>query len=145
MTRTYDAVIIGAGHNGLTLGAYLARSGLDVVVLERRHEEGGGLCTEEVTRPGFLLGIAELAKSDAPVPAMPTVELWRKGERKTPYDPNQDATRNEMRSFVCGQCHVEYYCSSKMPLTFPWGKGLAAEQVEAYWDDTKFADGSTFM
>src|SRR5699024_5368521 len=37
-----------------TLGAYLARSGLDVLVLERRHEEGGGLCTEELTRPGFL-------------------------------------------------------------------------------------------
>jgi len=54
MRDTYDVIIIGAGHNGLTLGAYLARSGLDVVVLERRHEEGGGLCTEELTRPGFL-------------------------------------------------------------------------------------------
>ncbi len=51
---TYDAIIVGAGHNGLTLGSYLARSGLDVLVLERRHEEGGGLCTEEITRPGFL-------------------------------------------------------------------------------------------
>jgi phytoene dehydrogenase-like protein len=51
---SYDAIIIGAGHNGLTLGAYLARSGLDVLVLERRHEEGGGLCTEEITQPGFL-------------------------------------------------------------------------------------------
>lgn len=54
MRDAYDVVIIGAGHNGLTLGAYLARSGLDVVVLERRHEEGGGLCTEELTLPGFL-------------------------------------------------------------------------------------------
>jgi len=54
MKSTCDIIIIGAGHNGLTLGAYLARSGLDVVVLERRHEEGGGLCTEELTRPGFL-------------------------------------------------------------------------------------------
>ena len=51
---TYDAIIIGAGHNGLTLGAYLARSGLDVIVLEARHEEGGGLCSEEVTRAGFV-------------------------------------------------------------------------------------------
>ncbi len=54
MRDSFDAVVIGAGHNGLTLGAYLARSGLDVLVLERRHEEGGGLCTEELTRPGFL-------------------------------------------------------------------------------------------
>ncbi len=54
MRESCDAIIIGAGHNGLTLGAYLARSGLDVMVLERRHEEGGGLCTEEVTQPGFL-------------------------------------------------------------------------------------------
>ena len=51
---TFDAVIIGAGHNGLALGTYLARSGWDVAILEKRGEEGGGLCTEELTRPGFL-------------------------------------------------------------------------------------------
>ena len=51
---TYDAVIIGAGHNGLALAAYLAKSGWDVAVFEVRGEEGGGLATEEVTRPGFL-------------------------------------------------------------------------------------------
>jgi len=50
-----------------------------------------------------------------------------------------------MRSFVCGQCHVEYYCSSKMKLTFPWGKGLRADQIEAYWDETKFPDGKEFV
>jgi phytoene dehydrogenase-like protein len=50
---SYDAVIIGAGHNGLTLAAYLARSGLSVGVLERRHEDGGGANTEEATVPGF--------------------------------------------------------------------------------------------
>ena len=51
---TYDAVIIGAGHNGLALGTYLAKSGLDVDIFDKRAEEGGGLCTEELTRPGFL-------------------------------------------------------------------------------------------
>ena len=50
---TYDAVIIGAGHNGLTLGAYLAKSGLSVGIFERRHEDGGGVNTEEATVPGF--------------------------------------------------------------------------------------------
>jgi phytoene dehydrogenase-like protein len=51
---TFDAVIIGAGHNGMALAAYLAKSGWEVGVFEKRGEEGGGLCTEELTRPGFL-------------------------------------------------------------------------------------------
>ncbi|MCC7166437.1 MAG: NAD(P)/FAD-dependent oxidoreductase [Rhodospirillales bacterium] len=50
---TYDVLIIGAGHNGLVLGAYLAKAGLKVCVLERRLEVGGGLSTEEITLPGF--------------------------------------------------------------------------------------------
>src|SRR5262245_57038583 len=50
-----------------------------------------------------------------------------------------------MRSYVCGQCHVEYYCGAKMPLTFPWGKGLRVEQIEAFWDETKYPDGKRFF
>jgi nitrite reductase (cytochrome c-552) len=98
-----------------------------------------------VTRPGFLRGIAALAASDAPVPALPSVRLWRDGKRTEPYDPNRDASRNEMRSFVCGQCHVEYYCGNKMTLTFPWGKGLTADAIEAFWDGTKFPNGDAFV
>jgi nitrite reductase (cytochrome c-552) len=98
-----------------------------------------------VTRPGFVRGIQALAASDAPVPAMPSIELWRQGKRDVAYDPNVDASRNEMRSFVCGQCHVEYYCSSKMTLTYPWGKGLTADDIEAYWDDATFPDGKDFV
>lgn len=98
-----------------------------------------------VTRPGFILGIRALAASDSPVPALPSIGQWREGPRSTPYDANRDATRNEMRSFVCGQCHVEYYCSSKMPLTFPWGKGLSAGNIEAFWDEQKFPNGEPFV
>ncbi len=98
-----------------------------------------------VTRPGFIRGIATLAASEAPVPAMPSIEEWRRNGRRGTYDPNRDATRSEMRSFVCGQCHVEYYCSTKMPLVFPWGQGLAAESIEAFWDATTFTDGSAFV
>ncbi len=97
-----------------------------------------------VTRPGFIRGIQAFAASSAPAPQLPSVELGRSGERRRPYDPNADSTRNEMRSFVCAQCHVEYYCSTKMPLTFPWGKGLKAEDIEAFWDETRFPDGEPF-
>ena len=97
-----------------------------------------------VTRPAFKVGIQKLAESDAPVPAIPSIDIWRQGPRDKPYDPNVDATRNEMRSFVCGQCHVEYYCSSDFPLTFPWGKGLKMDDLEAFWDETKLSSGSRF-
>ena len=46
-----------------------------------------------------------------------------------------------MRSYVCGHCHVEYYCASNMKLTFPWGNGLKAEDAERFWDETTFNDG----
>jgi nitrite reductase (cytochrome c-552) len=98
-----------------------------------------------VTRPGFLRGIQGFAASDAPAPAFSSINEWRQGKRAHAYDPNVDASRTEMRSFVCGQCHVEYYCSSKMPLTFPWSKGLRADDAEAFWDDTRFPDGHTFF
>jgi nitrite reductase (cytochrome c-552) len=49
-----------------------------------------------------------------------------------------------MRSFVCGQCHVEYYCSDKLKLTFPWGEGLTVDAAEEFWDATTFPDGGRF-
>jgi nitrite reductase (cytochrome c-552) len=49
-----------------------------------------------------------------------------------------------MRSFVCGQCHVEYYCANKMTLTFPWGNGLSMDAAEQFWDETEFPDGTGF-
>ncbi len=97
-----------------------------------------------VTRPGFMQGIADLAASDAPVPHLPSIEQWRNGKRAEPYDPNKYATRQEMRSFTCGQCHVEYYCANKTTLTFPWGDGLKAENLEKVWEETTFPDGSDF-
>ena len=97
-----------------------------------------------ITRPGFVLGMAALAESDEPLPHMPSVERWRRGGRKQPYDPNALATRQEMRSFVCGQCHVEYYCAGEDTLTFPWGYGLKAEQLERVWEEHVFPSGVPF-
>jgi nitrite reductase (cytochrome c-552) len=96
------------------------------------------------TRPGFLTGIAALARSNEPVPHIPSIERWRQGDRKRDYDANGDASRQEMRSFVCGQCHVEYYCGPKMTLFFPWAEGLKVEQIEHLYDNTSFPDGHRF-
>jgi nitrite reductase (cytochrome c-552) len=97
-----------------------------------------------VTRPGFVRGIAALAASTAPTPHLPSVERWREGARSEPYDANRDASRQEMRSFVCGQCHVEYYCGPKETLFFPWDRGLRVEEIEATYADHRFPDGTAF-
>jgi nitrite reductase (cytochrome c-552) len=98
-----------------------------------------------VTRPGFLRGIQALAASTEPVPHLESIERWRQGKRSAPYDPNVDGTRQEMRSFVCGQCHVEYYCGPKATLFFPWNNGLKVEQIEQTYDAYRFADGHRFF
>ena len=97
-----------------------------------------------VTRPGFIRGIQALAAASEPTPHIPSIERWRSGNRARPYDPNTDATRQEMRSFVCGQCHMEYYCGPKATLFFPWNNGLKVEQIESYYETYRFEDGRRF-
>ena len=53
MSQEYDVIIAGGGHNGLACGAYLAKAGKKVIVLEARDLVGGGVMTEELTLPGF--------------------------------------------------------------------------------------------
>jgi phytoene dehydrogenase-like protein len=62
MTKRYDAVIIGGGHNGLVCAFYLARAGKSVRVLERRHIVGGAAVTEEF-HPGFRNSVASYTVS----------------------------------------------------------------------------------
>ncbi len=78
-----------------------------------------------VTRPGFIEGIRALRASQG-----------------TPnYDVNTMATRQEMRAFVCGQCHVEYYFKGpEKRLVYPWAKGLKVDDITAYYDEVKFKD-----
>lgn len=97
-----------------------------------------------VTRPGFVVGIQALANGGAATPHLPSIERWRATDRTAPYDPNRDASRQEMRSFVCAQCHVEYYCGPKEPLFYPWKNGLKVEQIEQTYDEHRFPDGHAF-
>ncbi|GAO01678.1 ammonia-forming cytochrome c nitrite reductase subunit c552 [Anaeromyxobacter sp. PSR-1] len=88
-----------------------------------------------VSRPGFIAGIQKLAAGSAEVPHLPSIERWRKGDRSKPYDPNLDSTRQERRAYVCGQCHVEYFCGKGMTLLFPWAEGLKVENAEHLYDN----------
>lgn len=62
MPKVYDTIVIGAGHNGLTAAAYLARAGRTVLVLERRHVVGGAAVTEEIF-PGFKFSVCSYVVS----------------------------------------------------------------------------------
>jgi nitrite reductase (cytochrome c-552) len=78
-----------------------------------------------VTRPGFLEGIQKV----------------KAAQGVQNYDVNRDATRQEMRAYVCGQCHVEYYFKGpEKRLTYPWDKGLRADEILAYYEETGFKD-----
>ncbi len=57
------------------------------------------------------------------------------------YDVNKSATRQEMRAYVCGQCHVEYYFKGpEKRLVFPWSKGLKVEDMMTFYDEAGFKD-----
>ena len=94
-----------------------------------------------VSRPAFLNGIRDFARGGEPAPHLPSVERWRRERPKREYDPNIDASRQEMRSLVCAQCHVEYYFKgSGKVVSYPWAKGLKVEQIEAYYDEVGHTD-----
>jgi nitrite reductase (cytochrome c-552) len=78
-----------------------------------------------VTRPAFIEGMRAL----------------RAFQGIPNYDVNKHATRQEMRAFVCGQCHDEYHFSGpEKRLVYPWAKGLQVENILAFYDEQKFKD-----
>ena len=78
-----------------------------------------------VTRPGFMEGM----------------RVYKAAQGIANYDVNQQATRQEMRTYVCGQCHVEYYFKGPdKQLTYPWHKGLQVDSIRAYYDEVGFKD-----
>jgi nitrite reductase (cytochrome c-552) len=78
-----------------------------------------------VTRPGFIEGM----------------RAWKMSQGVTGYDVNTMASRQEMRAFVCGQCHVEYYFKGdEKRLTFPWAKGLKVDEILQYYEENPHDD-----
>lgn len=78
-----------------------------------------------VTRPAFIEGI----------------KAYKKHLGVENYDVNRDASVQEMRSFVCGQCHVEYYFKGEdKTLTYPWANGLKVEEIYSYYQEVGFKD-----
>jgi phytoene dehydrogenase-like protein len=86
-TKTYDAIIIGAGHNGLTSAAYLARAGLDVVVLERQPYIGGAAVSRELY-DGWTYSNCSYVCSLMRPEIMRELELSRHGLQVIPYEGN---------------------------------------------------------
>jgi phytoene dehydrogenase-like protein len=82
---SYDVIVIGAGHNGLTAAAYLARAGRRVLVLERRHVIGGAAVTEEVF-PGFHFSVCSYVVSLLRPEIIRELDLPRHGLQILPLD-----------------------------------------------------------
>lgn len=88
MAETYDAVIVGAGHNGLVCGCYLARAGLRVLVVERRDIVGGAVMTEHDIFPGYAVDTC--SSFHIVIKALPIIDelgLDRFGLEYLPMDP----------------------------------------------------------
>ena len=96
MAETYDAIIVGGGHNGLTCAAYLAKAGQKVLVLERRHVLGGAAVTEEI-HPGFKYSVCSYVVSLLRPEVTRELDLGKHGLQIHPqehvYLPMKDGNR----------------------------------------------------
>ena len=79
MSRSYDTIVVGGGHNGLTTAAYLGKAGLKTLVLEERGECGTHCDTIEPGIPGFLHNLQATEKVTGLSPCMSDLELEKFG------------------------------------------------------------------
>jgi phytoene dehydrogenase-like protein len=85
LDTTYDAIVVGAGHNGLTAAGYLGKAGLKTLVLERRSIVGGAVVTEEI-HPGFRVSTVSYVVSLLQGKVINDLELKRHGFEMLPLD-----------------------------------------------------------
>ena len=97
----YDAILVGAGHNGLVTACYLARAGLRVLVLERRHIVGGACVTEE-TFPGFKVSTASYVNSLFHTAIVRDLNLTSYGYEVLPRNPSSFTPFPDGRSLMMG-------------------------------------------
>ena len=97
----YDAIIIGAGHNGLTSAAYLAKAGKKVLVLERRHVLGGAAVTEEIY-PGFKYSVCSYVVSLLRPEVIRDLELPKYDLEIIPLDSTFTPMPDGNYLFLCG-------------------------------------------
>ncbi|MBL8998260.1 MAG: ammonia-forming cytochrome c nitrite reductase subunit c552 [Gemmatimonadetes bacterium] len=129
---TYAAMIrlgngdVKAGFAALNARPYreaLAEVGTHPVSCVDCHDPGS--MALRITRPAFMEGIA----------------AYKASQGVRDYDVNTQATRGEMRTFVCAQCHVEYYFQGpEKRLTYPWANGITGDAILAYYQQNRHQD-----
>src|SRR6476619_3558959 len=87
MTQIFDLIVVGGGHNGLVTAAYVAGTGADVLVLERREVLGGACVTEELW-PGYKVSTAAYVNSLLRPEIIRDLELRRHGFEMLPRSPS---------------------------------------------------------